>query len=136
MHKNRIRLLAAGLLAGALAAGCAHKNPLVGTWAGNATNRFGARMTTTLTLTDDGRVTTSTQATSPAGPVQLGGTGTYTVSGNTLTETFSSLTYNGQPVPQSKGPLPEPNTFKLDGDTLTLAESKYGVTQVLTRQKS
>lgn len=133
MQKVMCGLLAAGLLAGALGAGCAHKPTLAGTWAGDAPNRFGGKMTTTLTLNDDGKETLSAQMKSPMGQIQITGDGTYTVNGDLLTQTFTAMTFNGKPVSQAKGPVAEASHFKLDGNTLTLVDAR-GTTQVLTRQ--
>jgi hypothetical protein len=123
------------LLIGLVIVGCGQKNPLVGTWTGSKNTPQGVTMNTTLTLTDDGKDTASTSFSGPNGNNKIDANGTYTVSGNTLTQTYTMLSANGRQVPQSKGPIPEPSTFTLDGDTLTLVNSKYGVTQVLTRQK-
>ncbi len=119
--------------AGVLAVGCAHKNPLVGSWTGSAPSRFGGKMTTTLTLTDDGKDTMSAQMKTPVGDIQITGSGTYTVNGDLLTQTFTAMSFNGRPAPQTKGPVTEPSHFKLDGDTLTLVDSR-GLTQILTRE--
>lgn len=116
-------------------AGCAHKDPLVGTWTGTTPNRMGGTANTTLTLTEDGKDTVSTQVSGPTGNNQINGSGTYTVSGDTITQTFTTLNFNGRPVPRSKGPVPEAAQFKIEGDTLTIV-SPQGGTQTLTRQKS
>ncbi len=124
MNKNKIGLLACGLLCGGLLAGCAHKDSLAGTWTGTATNPRGGTINTTLVLTEDGKDNVTSQLSGPTGNIQIAGSGTYAVSGDTLTQTFTSLTYNGQPMPQSKGPIPEPGKFKLDGDKLTLTDQR------------
>lgn len=135
MDKNKIALLGAGLLAGVLLAGCAHKDPLVGTWKGTYPTPRGLTANTTLTLTEDGKDTMNTQMTGPGMSARIDGAGTYTVSGSTLTQTFTTLNFNGRPFPRSKGPIPEAAQFKIEGDTLTIV-SPQGGTQTLTRRKS
>lgn len=128
-------LAVAALTLGWLVSGCGHQNPLIGNWAGTITSPQGIAIQSRLTLTADGKDTASGQFSGPIGNNRIDANGTYTVSGDTITQTYTTLTVNGNPVPQSKGPIPEQSTFKIDGDTLTLTSQKTGKTTVLIRQK-
>ena len=123
---------AAGLLAGAALAGCAHKDPLVGTWTGTATTARGV-IQNTWQFNADGSSKVSMQVTSgPQASLQASSTGTYTVSGTTLTNTMNSITEGGRTKTFTTG-RPEALQYTLNGDTLTLTEPQMPSPQVLTR---
>ena len=138
MGNKRAGLPAAlALLAGALAAGCAHKATVVGTWSGTTTVPQGGTIQTTLALTGDGKMTRTAQISSGARHFNMSGSGTYTVTGTSMTQTFSTININGQTAPIPANQMkPEVDQFKLDGDTLTITEPNNPTPQVLTRQKS
>ena len=129
--------LAAGLLAGALLTGCAHKPTVVGTWNGTTTTAQGGTLKTTLQLTEDGKETMT--ASTSGGPLSLTmtGSGTYTVDGSNLTQNITSFTgsMNGKtipiPPPAAKSDVAQ---YKLDGDKLTLTKSGNPSAMVFTRQ--
>lgn len=134
MSNQTGRTLAAGLLAGALLAGCAHKPTLVGTWSGTTTTSQGSTLKTQIQFAEDGKETMTLSASGgpiPA-PMSGSGNGTYTVDGSKLTQNIASFTMAGRtiPIPQSV------TQYKLDGDTLTLTKMGSPTPVVLTREKS
>lgn len=125
------------MAAGLLAAGCSHKPTVVGTWNATTTER-GAPVTLTMTLTDDGKETIKAEGTTPLGPVSMQGTGTYTATDTALTQKMTSFTVTMNGKSQPGGPSAnqtETDTYKLDGDTLTLTPPS-GKAQTFTRAKS
>ncbi|MBV9852532.1 MAG: hypothetical protein JO250_22940 [Armatimonadetes bacterium] len=133
-NKMRRSLAVVLLLAGTLAAGCAHKNTVVGAWSGTTNTPQGATVKTTFTFTEDGKETMTAQVSGGPMTMSVGGSGTYTVSGTSLTQTFNTVNLNGRSAPvQAKS---ETDQFKLDGDTLTLTKQGAAQPLVLTREKS
>ena len=131
----RTILLLMGLMALFLLAGCAHKNPIIGTWVGTQTSPRGVTLLETWQFTDDGKNTTSMRVTSgPRTGLTVGSTGTYTASGSTLTQTIQTMSEPGRTVTV---PRPVTATFQyvIKGDTLTINETGIGPL-TLTRQAS
>ncbi len=123
-------LLSASLALVVFAGGCAHKPGLAGTWVGPHILPGGqGSVPSSITLREDGTFTTTAGAGN-------GASGTYTVSGSTLTETFSSYTVNGkmQAIP-ARAAVTQSGTFHLDGDTLTLTIGEDSAPNVLKRRK-
>lgn len=119
------------LLAGAvLAGGCAHKPGLAGTWVGPHVLPGGqGSVPSSITLRENGTFTTTAGAGS-------GASGTYSVHGDTLTETFSSYTVDGkvQAIP-ARASVTQSGTFHLNGDTLTLTIGDDSTPNILKRRK-
>ena len=132
MPKSRGLVLTGGLLAAGLIVGCAHKDPLVGTWSGTQTTPRGV-VKNTWQFNADGSSTFSMQVVSgPQASLQAGAVGTYTVSGGTLTNSISSMS-EGARTKTVATPKPEPFQYTLNGDTLTLTEPGMSSPLVLTR---
>jgi len=126
--------LALALLAAALA-GCSHKPTIVGKWQGTVTQR-GGTMNTTFEFAPDGKETMGIQGSMGAMSVTMSGTGTYTVSDNTLTQTLTSATVNGQTMALPPAQThPQSSPFTLDGDHLTLTNPGNKQSLALTRVK-
>jgi len=124
-------LAAAGFAGVGVAGGCAHKPTLAGTWVGPHILPGGqGSVPSSITLREDGTFTTTAGTGS-------GASGTYSVSGSTITETFNSYTVNGrvQAIPPQAA-VTQSGTFRLDGDTLTLTIGEDSAPNVLRRSKS
>ncbi len=123
-------LVSASLALVVFAGGCAHKPGLAGTWVGPHILPGGqGSVPSSITLREDGTFTTTAGAGN-------GASGTYSVSGSTLTETFSSYTVDGkvQAIP-ARAAVTQSGTFHLDGDTLTLTIGEDSTPNVLQRRK-
>lgn len=110
--------------------GCAHKPGLAGTWVGPHVLPGGqGSVPSSITLRPDGTFTTTAGAGN-------GASGTYSVSGSTITETFHSYTVGGrvQAIPVQAA-VTQSGTFRLDGDTLTLTIGEDSTPNVLKRSK-
>ncbi len=130
MRLTHTTFVSASLAFLVLAGGCAHKPGLVGTWVGPHILPGGqGSVPSSITLRDNGTFTTTAGAGN-------GASGTYSVSGSTLTETFSSYTVDGkvQEIP-TRASVTQSGTFHLDGDTLTLTIGEDSAPNVLTRSK-
>lgn len=113
----------------ALVGGCAHKPGLAGTWVGPHVLPGGqGSVPSSITLRPDGTFTTTAGAGN-------GASGTYSVSGSTITETFHSYTVGGrvQAIP-AQAAVTQSGTFRLDGDTLTLTIGEDSTPNVLKRK--
>jgi hypothetical protein len=116
-----------------LAGGCAPKPSVVGTWIGQEAlpsddGKAAGTVTSQLDLRADGTF-------HKKGASETEYNGTYTVKDDTLTETFTSYTTEGQTmaIPAS-APNVDKDTFTLKGNTLTLTPEGGGTPSVLTRQ--
>ena len=117
-------------------AGCAHKPTLVGKWQGTTTSPQGMALASTFDFTPDGKETVS--FTTSGGPISLtmGGSGTYTVSSDSLTQNITSMTLGTMTMPPPPGVAkPQTGTFTLDGDHLTLTNPTTHQSLTLTRVK-
>ncbi|MBV9852531.1 MAG: hypothetical protein JO250_22935 [Armatimonadetes bacterium] len=126
----------AGLLAGALLAGCAHKATIVGTWTGTSTTPQGVVLQSTWVFTEDGKCTVSAHANlGPMGQPSIGGSGTYTATDTTITQTLNTLSED-QRTRTVATPKPVTYQYTLNGDTLTLSGGNLPAVLNLVRQKS
>lgn len=124
------------LLAVLALAGCAHKPTLVGKWQGNTATPQGGAVASAFAFTEDGKETFTVSA--GGGPISItvGGSGTYTVSGDSLTQNITSATIGGMtmalPAASAK---PQTGTFTVDADHLTLNNPTTHQSLTLTRVK-
>ena len=66
----------------------------------------------------------------------VGGSGTYTVSGDSLTQTITSASIGGMTMPlPADSAKPQTGTFTVDGDHLTLSNPTTRQSLTLTRVK-
>ncbi len=114
-------------------AGCAHKDTIVGKWQGTLTQPNGS-INTTMEFTPDGKEIISGQATAGGTTLDIGVNGTYKVDGANLTQTLTTMTMRGRPMPIPAHPA-QPAPFKLDGDHLTLTNPGSNQALTLTRVK-
>ena len=116
--------------------GCAPKPTLVGKWQGTTTGPQGMTVAGTYDFTQDGKETVSFATSGGPISITMGGTGTYTVSGNSLTQNITTMTMGTMtvPLPPDKA-KPQTGTFTLDGDHLTLTSPTSQKTMTLTRVK-
>ncbi len=137
MKKTSLSLRPASLavlpLLAAVLAGCAPKPTIVGKWQGTLTQPGGA-ITSTFEFTQGGKETITSQATGGGTTVDITAGGTYTVSGTSLTQTLTTMTLRGQPMPIPPGQA-KSAPFTLDGDRLTLTSPGTGEPLTLTRVK-
>lgn len=117
-------------------AGCAHKPTLVGKWQGTTTGPQGMAIASTFDSTQDGKETLSFATSGGPISITMGGSGTYTVSGDTLTQNITTMTMGTMtiPLPADKA-KPQTGTFTLDGDHLTLTNPTSHQSMSLTRVK-
>ena len=89
-----------------------------------------------MTSRQDGKETIGFQATGGPISISLGGSGTYTVNGNSLTQNITSMTMGSitMPMPAAQA-QPQTSTFTLDGDHLTLTAPSSRQAVTLTRVK-
>lgn len=120
-----------------LLAGC-HKDTIVGKWQGKVP---GAGLTLAYEFTEDGHERTVLRvsgtplpaATDAKGTADtMGSSGTYTVDGATLTQNLTESHVGGIPSDMSSAQV---GTWALDGDHLTLTDSKVKKPFELTRVK-
>ena len=124
--------LTVSLLAPILA-GCGHKDTLVGKWQGTSTQQGGA-MNATFEFTPDNKETIQVQSSMGQATLAMAVSGTYAVSGTSLTQTLTTMTMNGRTFPVPAHP-PTPQPFTLDGDHLTLTNPGSQQSITLTRVK-
>ena len=113
MKTSRCAVWALCLLVLIPLAGCAKKNPLVGTWTGTINIPIGPTqqsLAVTYTFNEDG--TCSTSAQTPMGPMNA--QGTYTVDDDKLTMKTKTQAQGRTVEGQAEA------TFKVEGDTLTV----------------
>jgi hypothetical protein len=136
LFPHSVPALTLSLLFSALAlAGCAPKKSIVGKWQGAVTQR-GGTMNTTFEFTPDGKENVGIQGGMGAFSVNMGASGTYTVTGSNLTQTLTAMTFGGRTVPVPAGQAqPQTNGFTLDGDHLTLSNPSSKESLTLTRVK-
>lgn len=139
MKSTSLALRLAALPAFALAlalTGCSHKPTIVGKWQGTTT-RQGMTMNTTYDFSQDGKETISFQTSGGPISVSMGGSGTYTVSGSSLTQNITTMSMGSMtmPLPAAQA-KPQTGTFTLDGDHLTLTAPNSQQTVTLTRVKT
>ena len=111
-------------------AGCAHKPPYVGTWVGpHILPGSAGSIPSSITLRDDGTFTTTVGQ-------GRGASGTYSVQGSQITQTFTSNIVDGRTIdiPQHDA-VTQTGTFHVQGDKLTLNTTDGSAPTVLTRQK-
>lgn len=132
-YNTRLPLLGLALLALPLA-GC-HKDTIVGKWQGTETSK-GQAAKMTFDFTKDNKETLSMETT--GGPISMtvAMNGTYTASGDSLTQNMTSASVMGMtiPLPPDKA-KPQTAAFKLDGDHLTLTDPSGKQSLTLTRVK-
>ena len=126
----------AALLSLLTLAGCAHKPTIVGKWQGNTTTPQGGALASTFTFTEDGKETLSVAASGGPISITMGGSGTYTVSGDSLTQNITSMSMGAMNVtlPPDKA-KPQTGTFTVDADHLTLNNPTTHQSLTLTRVK-
>ena len=93
-------------------------------------------LASTFDFTQGGKETVS--FTTSGGPISLtmGGSGTYTVSSDSLTQNITSMTLGTMTMPPPPGVAkPQTGTFTLDGDHLTLTNPTTHQSLTLTRVK-
>lgn len=125
------RWLLCAALAGVLCGGCAHQSPLVGTWIGSIDLPGGmGSVPVSIIYRADGTFTTT------EGP-DTGASGSYTLDGGKITETFGSIISEGKAhaIPPNT-PYTQTGTFAVHGDILTLTIGEDSPPATLHRQKS
>jgi hypothetical protein len=136
MQSGRL-ILCAGAVAAVASVGCQGANPLVGKWQ-MTQDVMGAPVTVVREFKADG-----TETMTNGMPGIMSTEIKYTVDGNKLNESVTGMTIDGQTVAVDATKLP-PNapesmteTFSVDGDKLTIANTTTGVqvTQTFDRVK-
>ena len=128
--------LAAPLLSLLALTGCAHKPTLVGKWQATTATPQGGTLASTFTFAEDGKETLTVSAGGGPISITMGGSGTYTVSGDSLTQTMTSMSLGtiSMALPPDKS-KPQTGPFTLDGDHLTLSNPTTHQSLTLTRVK-
>ena len=125
MSRRLARISSLGAMAVMFLPGCHPSNPLIGTWR-LTQNIFGTPITMTRQFKTDG-TESMTAGTSGAMTAEM----TYSVEGNTLTETVTSITVGGKTVntvqPSQNSPKNMTETFLIDANKLTISKSSEGV---------
>jgi hypothetical protein len=110
-----------------LVTGCEKPNPIVGKWQ-LSQNVGGTAMAFTREFKADG-----TEIMTGPSPGAMNAEMTYTASGNTLTETVTSMTMDGKTIKTDPSQMPAnapkyvTESFTLDGDKLTISNAMNGI---------